>query len=126
MVADGVPQPVIPGFGQASASGGFDLGPLTGVGDMGAANLAAVSRAVPGAHAPVIPKMVEGIHAAFSLATAQTFWLGVVGATSRPSRPSRSRRSRSAPTNDAPVPTVAIDEAAAAGAPSGKPAASTD
>ena len=29
---------------------------------------------------PFIGAMVEGIHGAFSLATAQTFWLGVVGA----------------------------------------------
>src|SRR4249919_421643 len=40
MVAAGVPQPVIAGFGQASASGNLDLSKLTGVGDMGAAILA--------------------------------------------------------------------------------------
>ena len=28
---------------------------------------------------PFIGNIVEGIHGAFSLATAQTFWLGVVG-----------------------------------------------
>ena len=28
----------------------------------------------------MIPQIVEGIHGAFSLATAQTFWLGVFGA----------------------------------------------
>jgi len=28
---------------------------------------------------PVINQVLEGIHGAFSLATAQTFWLGVVG-----------------------------------------------
>jgi hypothetical protein len=27
-----------------------------------------------------IPNIIEGIHGAFSLATAQTFWLGVAGA----------------------------------------------
>src|SRR6188472_4102298 len=32
MAAAGVPQQVIAGFGQASASGGFDLSSLTGVG----------------------------------------------------------------------------------------------
>ncbi len=31
--------------------------------------------------APSIDAIVEGIHGAFSLATAQTFWLGVLGAT---------------------------------------------
>ena len=41
--------------------------------------------------------MVEGIHGAFSLATAQTFWLGVVGSIIALSPPWRSRRSRSGP-----------------------------
>ncbi len=80
MVAAGVPQPVIAGFGQASASGSVDLSQLTGVGDMGAAILAAVPAQFQALIAPVIPQMVEGIHGAFSLATAQTFYLGVFGA----------------------------------------------
>ena len=80
MAAAGVPQPVIAGFGQASASGNFDLSSLTGVGDMGAAILAAVPAQFQALIAPVIPQMVEGIHGAFSLATAQTFYLGVFGA----------------------------------------------
>jgi EmrB/QacA subfamily drug resistance transporter len=80
MAAAGVPQQVIAGFGQASASGSIDLSQLTGVGDMGAAILAAVPAEFQAAITPFIPNMVEGIHGAFSLATAQTFWLGVVGA----------------------------------------------
>ena len=80
MAAAGVPQPVIAGFGQASASGNFDLSSLTGVGDMGAAILAAVPAQFQALIAPVIPQMIEGIHGAFSLATAQTFYLGVFGA----------------------------------------------
>jgi EmrB/QacA subfamily drug resistance transporter len=79
MAAAGVPQPVIAGFGQASASGNFDFSSLTGVGDMGAAILAAVPAQFQALIAPVIPQMIEGIHGAFSLATAQTFWLGVAG-----------------------------------------------
>ena len=63
----------------AAAAAHFDFSQLTGVGDLGAAILAAVPGAVPGDVAPVIAQIVEGIHGAFSLATAQTFWLGVVG-----------------------------------------------
>jgi EmrB/QacA subfamily drug resistance transporter len=80
MAAAGVPQPVIAGFGQATASGNFDFSSLTGVGDMGAAILASVPAQFQALIAPVIPQMVEGIHGAFSLATAQTFYLGVFGA----------------------------------------------
>ncbi len=80
MAAAGVPQPVITGFGAATASGNFDFSALTGVGDMGAAILAAVPPQFQAIIAPVIPQIVEGIHGAFSLATAQTFWLGVFGA----------------------------------------------
>ena len=80
MSAAGVPAPVISSFGQASAGGGFDLNSLTGVGDLGAAILAAVPAQFQELIKPVIPAMVEGIHGAFSLAVAQTFYLGVVGA----------------------------------------------
>jgi EmrB/QacA subfamily drug resistance transporter len=71
----GVPEPVIQGFQQAMASGGFDLDSLTGVGDIGAQ----ITQAFPQL-APVVPNIVQGIHGAFSLAVAQTFWLGVIGA----------------------------------------------
>jgi MFS family permease len=72
--ANGVPDPLIKGMQQAG--GGFDAGQLTGVGDL-AGNLAKV---VPAQFQQFIPNIVEGIHGAFSLATAQTFWLGVAGA----------------------------------------------
>src|SRR6188508_2637954 len=124
MAAAGVPQQVIAGFGQASASGSLDLSSLTGVGDMGAAILAAVPEQFQALIAPVIPQMVEGIHGAFSLATAQTFWLGVAGAAIATVAALAVKEIPLRATNDAPVPTVAIDEAAAAGAPSSKPAAS--
>ncbi|HEY6570141.1 MAG TPA: MDR family MFS transporter [Candidatus Limnocylindrales bacterium] len=80
MQAAGVPAPVLAGFGQASAGGGFDFNQLTGVGDMGAAILASVPPAFQAIVAPAVPAMVEGIHGAFSLAVGQTFWLGVFGA----------------------------------------------
>ena len=79
MSAAGVPPQVIDGFTQASSSGSFDLSKLTGVGDMGQLLLAQVPAQFQAAIAPFIDAMVEGIHGAFSLATAQTFWLGVAG-----------------------------------------------
>lgn len=80
MVAAGVPQPVVDGFTQAAGGGSFDLSQLTGVGDLGQAILAAIPPEFQAAVTPFIDAMVTGIHGAFSLATAQTFWLGVVGA----------------------------------------------
>jgi hypothetical protein len=74
MTAAGVPQQVLAGFQQAVASGAVDFNQLTGVGDIGAA----ISASFPQL-APVVPAIVEGIHGAFSLAVAQTFWLGVAG-----------------------------------------------
>jgi EmrB/QacA subfamily drug resistance transporter len=77
MSAAGVPAQVTDGFTQASAGGAFDFNQLTGVGDLGAAILAATPPQFQDAIRPFIPAMIEGIHGAFSLATAQTFWLGV-------------------------------------------------
>jgi EmrB/QacA subfamily drug resistance transporter len=112
--AAGVPSPVLAGFAQSG--GNFDLGQLTGVGDL-AKILAGV---LPPQAQAAIPAIVEGIHGAFSLATAQTFWLGVVGAivalvaaTAIKEIPLRS-------SNEAPVPA----QAAASGA--GRPATAPD
>ena len=77
MTAAGVPAPVLAGFGQGGA--GFDTNQLTGVGDLGSAVLALVPAQFQDAVRPAIPAIVEGIHGAFSLAVAQTFWLGVLG-----------------------------------------------
>jgi EmrB/QacA subfamily drug resistance transporter len=79
MSAAGVPQQVIDGFTQATGTGSFDFSSLTGVGDMGAAILAAIPPQFQSAVQPFIGNIVEGIHGAFSVATAQSFWLGVVG-----------------------------------------------
>ena len=72
---------------------------------------------------PFVPNMVEGIHGAFSLATAQTFWLGVgagivsvVAAVAIKEIPLRT-------SNAAPVPTRAIDDDASAGEGTGTAAA---
>jgi EmrB/QacA subfamily drug resistance transporter len=73
----GVPPEVVAGFGQATSSGALDFNNLTGVGDLGAAILAAVPAAIQPAITPFITQIVVGIQAAFSLAVAQTFWIGV-------------------------------------------------
>ncbi len=75
MTASGVPQQVVAGFGQAAASGQLDLNQLTGTGDLGKMIVAAFPDL-----APFVGGIVAGIHSAFSLAVAQTFWIGVLGA----------------------------------------------
>ena len=80
LTAAGVPAPVVAGFGQASASGAIDFNALTGTGDLGAAILAGIPEAFRGAVEPFIENIVAGIHQAFSLAVAQTFWIGVAAA----------------------------------------------
>jgi EmrB/QacA subfamily drug resistance transporter len=76
----GVPPQVVAGFGQATASGALDFNQLTGVGDLGTAILTGVPAAVRSVIEPYIANIVTGIHEAFSLGVAQTFWLGVVAA----------------------------------------------
>jgi MFS family permease len=75
MAEAGVPPDVVAGFGQASASGQLDFNKLTGVGDLGKAIVASFPDL-----APFITQIVAGIHQAFSLAVAQTFWIGVAAA----------------------------------------------
>ena len=77
LTAADVPAQVVAGFGQATASGAIDFNQLTGVGDLGAAILAGIPEAFRGAVEPFIGNIVAGIHQAFSLAVAQTFWIGV-------------------------------------------------
>jgi EmrB/QacA subfamily drug resistance transporter len=78
--AAGVPPNVIAGFGQAVSSGAIDTNKLTGTGDLGATILASVPPQVQAVIAPFISNIVAGIHAAFSLGVAQTFWIGLVAA----------------------------------------------
>jgi EmrB/QacA subfamily drug resistance transporter len=117
MTAAGVPQQVTDGFTQASNSGAFDTSSLTGVGDLGAAILKAIPPEFQAAVQPYIGAMVEGVHGAFSLATAQTFWLGVVGSIIALIAAVAIKEIPLRTTNEAPVPAAA----AAGAAPSGKP-----
>ncbi len=73
----GVPAPVVAGFGQGISSGALDFNQLTGVGNLGAAILAATPEAFRAGIEPFIAQIVVGIQQAFSLAVAQTFWIGV-------------------------------------------------
>jgi EmrB/QacA subfamily drug resistance transporter len=74
----GVPQQFIAQFPVGAGSGGgVDL---TGTGDLGQRILAAVPEAFRPAVQPIVPNIVHGIHEAFSIALASTFWVGIVGA----------------------------------------------
>jgi len=80
LAAAGVPAQLVSGFTQGGASGGLDFNELTGVGDLGASILAATPEAFRPAVEPFITNIVSGIHGAFSLAVAGTFWIGVIAA----------------------------------------------
>ena len=73
--AAGVPGPVL---GALASAGGGLLAAITGVGDMGAALLAALPPEVRALVEPHVPAIVSAIHQAFSLATAATFSVGIV------------------------------------------------
>ena len=77
IVAAGVPQEVATQF----ASGGSStLNTLSGVGDLGSRILASMPEGVRAQMQPFIPGIVQGIHQAFSIATAATFTVGIVTA----------------------------------------------
>lgn len=70
--AAGVPAEV----GRALAAGG-GLDALTGVGDLGAAILAATPETFRAGVEPFVPAIVDAIYRAFSIATASTYILGI-------------------------------------------------
>lgn len=63
---------------QMMAQGGVGSEQLTAVGDLGAAILAGVPAEAQSQVEPYIPALVAAIHQAFSLATSETFVVGVV------------------------------------------------
>jgi EmrB/QacA subfamily drug resistance transporter len=78
LVSAGVPQVMVDGFAAGGAGGGqLDL---TGTGDLGARILASVPETFRPMVEPLIPNIVKGIHEAFSIALASTFWVGIAGA----------------------------------------------
>jgi MFS family permease len=78
--AAGVPGQLVDQFSQGAASGQIDFNQLTGTGDMGQTILANVPAAARAFIEPYIGQIVDGIHRAFSLGVASTFWVGVVAA----------------------------------------------
>ncbi len=76
LAASGTPPNVLQDFGAAVASGKIDANVLTGVGE----SLGKVIGGIVPSTVPYTDLIVDAIHGAFSLATASTFWLGVVGA----------------------------------------------
>jgi EmrB/QacA subfamily drug resistance transporter len=79
MVAAGVPKQVVDGFGQGG--GTFDVNQLAGVGvNLGQAFLSLVPPQFQDAVKPYVPNIVDGIHRAFSLGVAQTFYISAAAA----------------------------------------------
>ena len=76
VVASGASPGALAVLGQAAASGNLDFNNLTGTGNLGQA----LQAALPALPAADVPKIVDGIHRAFSLAVAATFIVGIVGA----------------------------------------------
>jgi len=72
----GVPPQVVAQFSSGSA-GAIDV---TGTGDLGQHILASLPAQAQASIAPLIPNIVDGIHQAFSIALASTFWVGIIGA----------------------------------------------
>ena len=72
----GVPSQVVGQFAGGSG-GGLDL---TGTGNLGQAILASAPEQARSAIAPLVPNIVDGIHRAFSISLASTFWVGIVAA----------------------------------------------
>ena len=68
----------VAGFQRASGSGGLDFNQLVGVGvNLGKAILNLVPAQFQASVQPYVPNIVDGIHRAFSLGVAQTFYIAV-------------------------------------------------
>jgi hypothetical protein len=78
LTAAGVPAQFAAQFaGGGTGGGALDL---TGTGDLGSRILAGVPEALRPTVEPIIPNIVAGIHEAFTIALASTFWVGIGGA----------------------------------------------
>jgi EmrB/QacA subfamily drug resistance transporter len=108
MLSSGVPPAVLQDFGAAFATGKIDSNTLTGVGNVGQR----ISAAVPSA-GPYIDQVLTAIHDAFSLAVAQTFWIGVIGSIAAVVAAVAIKEIPLRHTNEEPVPTQAIGDSPA-------------
>jgi MFS family permease len=77
LAAGGVPAEVA---GALTSGGPRTLDALTGVGDLGARILAAIPEAARAQVTPFVPAIVDAIYRAFSIATANTFVIGIAAA----------------------------------------------
>jgi EmrB/QacA subfamily drug resistance transporter len=77
MTSAGVPPEIVSQFQAGVQTGAVDLSRLTGTGDLGQTILATLPPEAKAFVEPFITNIVNGIHGAFSLAVAQTFWIGV-------------------------------------------------
>jgi MFS family permease len=108
MLSSGVPPAVLQDFGAAFAAGKIDSNTLTGVGKVGER----ITAAVPSA-GPYIDQVLTAIHDAFSLAVAQTFWIGVIGSIAAVIAAVAIKEIPLRHTNEEPVPTQAIGQGSA-------------
>ncbi len=77
----GVPQQIASQFATGGGGAGVDFNQLSGVGvDLGKLILADIPSQFQSLVAPFIGQIVQGIHQAFSLAVAQTFYIGIAAA----------------------------------------------
>jgi EmrB/QacA subfamily drug resistance transporter len=113
----GVPQPIVDQFGSSQALSGGDV---TSVGvDLGQQILSQVPEQFRALVQPVIPRIVTGIHEAFSLAIGDALWFGVAAAaiaivlvtTLLPELPLRQHVGEKAPgaQSEGPAPIAAFD-----------------
>jgi EmrB/QacA subfamily drug resistance transporter len=127
LLSSGTPLPVLGDLQQAILTGRLDQNALSGVGeDLGKI----IATAVPSA-AAYIDQIVSAIHAAFSLAVGQTFWLGVVGSIVAVVAALAIKEIPLRASNAAPVPAHEIGDgapaaAAAAAKATAKPAPTAD
>ena len=77
LLAQGVPPQVLGLVGPVLANPKADI---TGTGDLGQRILALLPPDAQAAVAPLIPAIVQAIHAAFSIALASSFWVGILAA----------------------------------------------
>ncbi len=80
LLSAGVPAEQVEQLAGQLGSSAFTLDDLSAVGDMGSRILAGLPVELRAMVEPLIPAIVDGIHQAFSLAIANTMWLGVLAA----------------------------------------------
>jgi EmrB/QacA subfamily drug resistance transporter len=117
LTAAGTPQVLVDNFTAGINSGRVDFQGLTGTGDLGQAILAGSGQARPMIE-PFISNIVAGIHQAFSLGVAPTFWVGVgaaiVAAFAAAAMQELALRRSHAPSEPATTAGAAVGDAASA------------